>query len=293
MEFGKFFSPMLLEELPVPFDSEEFLYELKFDGIRATIHVGPTLFKIFGRRGTELTSTYPELKAIQNLVKEDTIFDGEIVLFENGKPSFRKLQERSHLKDKKKRDFLARNFPVCFIAFDIVYKKKPLVNLPLLKRKEILDTQQENDFLVKVNYTLKEGKKLFQKVKKRGLEGIVAKKIDSFYEPNTRKNTWVKIKNWQEETFFIGGYTVEEKEPMLKLFLGEYKNNAFYFVGKVMVSKKHSIYKKILKERIKKTSPFINFIEEEINYINPKLTCEVSYIERTKNHHLRQAIFKK
>lgn len=292
MEFGKFFAPMLLEEVSVPFDSEEFLYELKFDGIRATIHVGPNFFKIFSRRGTEITNTYPELKAIQNLVKEDTIFDGEIVLFEKGKPSFSKLQERSHLKNKKKMEFSAQMNPVCFMVFDIIYKNKSLVHLPLLKRKKILESQKENDCFVKVNYTLKEGKKLFQKVKKRGLEGIVAKKIDSIYESNTRRNTWIKIKNWQEETFFIGGYTIDPKEPMIKLYLGEFINNKLFFVGKVMASKKLPIYKKVVKEKIKKTSPFIDFLEE-INYINPKLTCEISYIERTKANHLRQAIFKK
>ncbi len=292
MEFGKFFPPMLLEEEKEPFDSEEFLYELKFDGIRATIHVGTTFFKIFSRRGVDITEIYPELKSIQKLVTENTIFDGEIVLFDSGKPSFTKLQERSHAKNKKKISFLAEENPVCFMAFDVVYKNKSLVDCTLLKRKEILMKHKENNAFIKVNYILKEGKKLFQKIQKIELEGIVAKKIESTYQINTRSRNWIKIKNWQEEIFFIGGYTVEEKEPMIKLFLGEYKNNKLYFVGKVMASKKNPIFKKIVKEKIKKTSSFCNF-EEEINYIKPKLTCDVSYIERTKTNHLRQAVFKK
>ena len=283
---------MLLEEEKAPFNSKDFLYELKFDGIRATIHTGPKIFKIFSRRGIDITEMYPELKSIQQLVRENTIFDGEIVLFDSGKPSFTKLQERSHTKDKKRISILAEENPVCFMVFDIVYQKKSLVDYPLIKRKEILKKHKENDAFIKIDYILKEGKKLFQNVKKIGLEGIVAKKIESTYQINTRSRDWIKIKNWQEETFFIGGYTVEEKESMIKLFLGEYKKNKLYFVGKVMMSKKQPIYKKIRKEKIKKTSPFCNF-EEEIKYMSPKLTCEVSYIERTKTNHLRQAVFKK
>lgn len=284
---------MLLEEIEHPFDSDDFLYELKFDGARATIHVGPKVFKIYGRRGTDLTNLYPELKQIQKLVTDHMIFDGEIVLFQNGKPSFSKLQERSHLKDKKKIKYFSENFPVCFIAFDILYKNKTLINFSLLERKKILEKCQENDYFIKTKYIIKEGKKLFKQIKKIDLEGIVAKKIDSIYEINTRSKNWLKIKNWHDETFFIGGYQNELRQPMIKLYLGEYKENRFQFVGKVMASKKQEIYKKIINEKIKKISPFDNFKEEEVIYVTPKLTCEISYLERTEQNHLRQAIFKR
>ena len=293
MKFGEYFSPMLLEEVEKPFDSSSFLYELKFDGARATIHVWKNTFKIYGRRGTDLTFLYPELKKIQELVTDKTIFDGEIVLFFNGVPSFSKLQERSHLKDKKKIKYYSKNFPVCFMAFDIVYKNRTLTSLPLLERKKILEKYQENDYFFKTKYILQVGKKLFKQIKKLNLEGIVAKKIDSTYEIKTRSKNWLKIKNWHDEIFFIGGYFIDETQPMIKLYLGEYKEKQFYFVGKVMVGKKQEIYKKVIKEQTEKKSPFINYEEKGINYVKPKLTCEVSYIERTKINHLRQAIFKK
>ena len=85
---------MLLDEIEYPFNSPDYLFELKFDGLRATIHVGPNTLIIYSRRGVNITHLYPELIAIKSLVKENMIFDGEIVLFDKDKPNFSKLQER-------------------------------------------------------------------------------------------------------------------------------------------------------------------------------------------------------
>lgn len=293
MKFGNFFAPMLLEEMTSVFDSPSYLYELKFDGIRASLHVGKNMFHLYNRRGKEITYTFPELKNVQQDIKDDYIFDGEIVLFENGKPNFSKLQERSPLKDPKRIIYFSENSPVCFIAFDCVYKNKDISKLPLLERKKVLEKVPDSDYFVKSLYIIKEGKKLFEKVRKAKLEGIVAKKIDSVYEIDCRSKSWIKIKNWQEETFFIGAYYIEPLTSMIKLFVGEFKENKLYFVGKVMMNKKNNLYQKLVKEKSKKKSPFCNFEEEDINYISPKLTCVVSYIERTEQNHLRQAVFKK
>lgn len=293
MKFGNFFAPMLLQEKEESFDSSEFLFELKFDGIRATIHVGPSGFYIFNRRGNEITSTYPELREIQKLVKVNTIFDGEIVLFEKNKPSFSKLQERSHLKEKNKIDYFSKNHPVCFIAFDCLYEEEDLTKKPLIERKKRLDKIPDNDYFVKSLYILKDGKKLFKKVQEKDLEGIVAKKIDSTYEIGTRTKDWIKIKNIKQESFYVGAYQEEKDKPMVRLFLGEYKENNLCFVGKVMVGKKSKFYKKLMEAEGRRTTPFYDFDEKNIKYLKPVLTCEVAYLERTENSHLRQPVFKK
>lgn len=293
MKWNTFFAPMLLQEEKEPFDSSLFLYELKFDGIRATVHVGPNTFSIYNRRGNEITDIYPELKKIQELVNVNTIFDGEIVFLENKKPSFSKLLERSHVKDKRKIKYLAENHPVCFIAFDILYQEKELINKSLIERKKILEQIPDNDCFIKALYVIKEGKKLFEKVKEKDLEGIVAKKIDSQYEIGIRTNNWLKIKNLKQETFYVGGYQEEENKPMVRLFLGEYNNNNFCYVGKVMVGKKSKFYQKLITAERKRVSPFWNFKEPRIKYLVPDLTCEVSYLERTEKNSLRQPIFKK
>ncbi len=293
MKFKIPFFPMLLKEIEVPFDDEKFLYEIKFDGLRAIIHVGKNTFHIYNRHKKEITELYPELIHIKEGIKEDCILDGEIVLFDKNLPSFSKLQERSHLKDKNKIQHYSEHYPVCFMAFDCLYKEKDLTNKTLLERKQILNTIKDNNYLIKTKYILKEGKKLFKKIQKMHLEGIVAKKIDSVYLINTRSEDWIKIKNWKQETFLIGGYVDEKEKAIITLFLGEYRNQKFYFVGKVIAGKKQEIYNKIKKEQIKKTTPFCDFEDKEINYLKPKLSCEIAYIERTKNNHLRQPIFKK
>ncbi len=293
MKFGNFFAPMLLQEVEESFDSSNFLYELKFDGIRATIHVGKDTFIIYNRRGKDITNTYPELRKIQEKIHKNTIVDGEIVLLENKKPNFSKLQERSHLKDKRKINYFAENHPVCFIAFDLVYQEKELTNLPLIERKKLLGQLPDNNYFIKTLYVIKEGKKLFQKVKEKDLEGMVAKKMDSTYQIGIRTKDWLKIKNIKQELFYVGGYQEEENKPMVRLFLGEYKNNNLCYVGKVMVGKKSKFYKQLIEAERKRISPFWNFKEPKIKYIVPKLTCEVAYLERTEKNALRQPVFKK
>lgn len=294
MEFGKFFSPMLLEEVEEPFDSPNFLFELKYDGIRANMHVGPNTFKIFGRSGTEITNLYPELKSIQKEFKQNMIFDGEIVLFSNGKPSFSKLQERMHIKDKKRIEYFSLNMPVCFMAFDYLYENgKSLVEKPLMKRKKILQKYSDTDYFIKVSYIENTGKKLFEKVKEMDFEGIVAKRKDSLYEINTRTENWLKIKNLKKDIFYIGGFIEKKENVVVSLLLGEFQNKDFHFVGKVTMGKKQPMYQKLKKESIKKISPFCDYEDKECFYIKPHLQCEIWYLERTIENKLRQPVFKR
>ena len=292
MKFKSFFGPMLLDEIENPFNSPDYLFELKFDGLRATIHVGPNTLIIYSRRGVNITHLYPELISIKSLVKENMIFDGEIVLFDKDKPNFSKLQERSHLKNKMKINHFSKENPVCFIAFDCIYKNKSLIDLTLLERKNILSKIEDSEYFIKTKYVLNNGKELFKKVKNKNLEGIVAKKIDSIYQINTRSKDWIKIKNLKVEEFYIGGYYNEPKQAMIRAYLGEFRNDNFYFVGKVMIGKKNNIYKKIILETIQTKSSFQDYEDSKIKYINPKLRCKIAYLERTKSNHLRQAVFK-
>lgn len=292
MEFGKYFEPMLLSEIEKPFDSKEYLFELKFDGIRSIIHVGPDTFIIYSRNGNDITNLYPELKKIKKYVKNNMIFDGEIVIFHNGKTSFSKLQERNKLRSTLKIKKISEELSVCFIAFDCLYKNNDLTTKTLLERKRILNEIEDNDYFIKTKSVLNDGKTLFKKVKQLGLEGIVAKKIDSTYQIGLCSKEWIKIKNYKIENFYIGGYYDDPKYSMIKLYLGEYRNNKFYYVGKVMMGKKRMLYKKILKELVEKDTVFNNYKDNKVKYIKPKILCTVGYQERTKNNRLRHPVFK-
>ena len=170
---------MLLEEVNEPFNDKNFLYEIKFDGIRALIYVSKNSFKILSRNGTNLTNKYPELNKIQKLVgNHEIIFDGEIIATEGAHPSFSLLQKRN--KIKKITDKIIEEVPVTFIAFDILYDNVDLTNLSLDKRKKILGQYPDNSVFIK-SRIYSDGLSLFKMVKKIGLEGIVAKKRKSIY----------------------------------------------------------------------------------------------------------------
>lgn len=287
--FNETMKPMLLKEVEKPFQDSNYLYELKYDGIRALIYVSKEKIKIITRNGKNVTKIYPELKEIQKLVKNhEIILDGEIVAFQDNLPSFSALQQRSHLKNNQKIKDMMEEIPICFIAFDIIYQDKSLIDMPLIKRKKILEQYPDKDYFIKTK-TYENGLQLFKKVKKLGLEGIVAKEKSSIYLPNTRVDFWLKIKNFKVEEFLVHGYIkLEEKYSLL---LGELKRNKLYYVGKVSVIAKHPLLKDILKAKKVKNQ----FINENIRatYIEPIYKIKVHYMERTKNNTLRQPFIRK
>mgnify|MGYP005797045747 FL=1 len=275
--------PMLLEEVNEPFNDKNFLYEIKFDGIRALIYVSKNSFKILSRNGTNLTNKYPELKKIQKLVgNHEIIFDGEIIATEGAHPSFSLLQKRN--KIKKITDKIIEEVPVTFIAFDILYDNVDLTNLSLDKRKKILGQYPDNSVFIK-SRIYSDGLSLFKMVKKIGLEGIVAKKRKSIYLFGKRTSDWVKVKNIHVDNFIVHGYL--EKTNTYSLLLGEYKNNKLKYVGKVSVNKRHEVMRKIKKSK-KVNNSFVNFLEDAI-YVEPTISVRVRYLEKHKSGALRHA----
>lgn len=275
--------PMLLEEVNEPFNDKNFLYEIKFDGIRALIYVSKNSFKILSRNGTNLTNKYPELNKIQKLVgNHEIIFDGEIIATEGALPSFSLLQKRNRVK--RVSSDIMNDIPVYFIVFDILYDNVDLTNLSLDKRKKILGQYPDNSVFIK-SRIYSDGLSLFKMVKKIGLEGIVAKKRKSIYLFGKRTSDWVKVKNIHVDNFIVHGYL--EKTNTYSLLLGEYKNNKLKYVGKVSVNKSHEVMN-TLKKMKKINNQFVNF-DEKATYIIPVKTVRIHYLERTKFDMLRHA----
>ena len=275
--------PMLLEEGDKPFNSKDYLYEIKFDGIRALIYVGKSSFKIISRNGNDLTSKYPELKDMQKIVgNHEVIFDGEIIATFHGLPSFSLLQKRNRIK--KISDKLVEEIPVCFVAFDILYDQHDLTSFSLTKRKDILKQYKENEHFI-VSKVYKEGMQLFKMVKKVGLEGIVAKKKSSKYYPGERTWDWVKVKNVHVDNYVVHAYL--EKTNTYSLFLGDDKTKDLKFVGKFSINKRHPLIME-LKKLKKVDNQFVN-LEEDAIYIEPIKKVRVKYLERLKSGMLRHA----
>ena len=287
--FNKILSPMLLKERDKPFIDDNYIFELKYDGIRTLLYVSPKTFKLITRNGNDLANIYPELKSVQNIVgNHKVIFDGEIVAFKNGKPSFSELQHRNHLKNISKIKLMINEIPVCFVVFDIIYFDKDLTNLTLMERKKILNDFTDTDIFIKTKM-YNDGLKLFKHIKKIGLEGIVAKQKDSKYILGKRVENWVKIKNFKKEYFYV--YGVTKLKDKYALYLGEYKNKKLIPVGKVSVMPDNDVLRMVQKQ--KKVKNIFVDITENINFVEPINKILVHYMERTLNNTLRQPFIKR
>ena len=273
---------MLVAEIPFAFENK-YLYEIKFDGIRALIYVNKNNISIRTRNNVDVTHLFLELHGIKNIVGRDTcIFDGEIVLFDKGRPSFSSLQKRLRIKNKDRIKAVSLDNPVQFVVFDIIYQNRDLTNKTLVERKKILDKYKDTDSFVK-SKVYSDGEKLFTFVKKLELEGIVAKEKDSLYYVNKRSNVWIKLKNYQTDEFYIGGYV--KNRTSYSLLLGEKKKNKLYYVGKIKVSNNKDITKKVLAKK-KINNPFDNYESDGI-FIEPNIKIIINYLEKTKSNMLR------
>lgn len=293
MEKSKFLKlgPMLLHEEFKPFNRKDYLFEIKYDGIRALIYINKNKIIIKSRRNIILNDTFPELLEIQNISKDECIFDGEIVLLDDGKPNFSLLQERVRLKNKFKINEIASKNPVTFVCFDILHKDKDLTGLSLVERKKVLERFKDNDIFVKSKYFLENGKELFKWVQKEDLEGIIAKRVNSKYTYGIRTKEWIKIKNFKEEEFYICGYNKTKSNNVLSVLLGEKINNKYIFVGKVLYSYKNKDYENLLS--LKKEKSYLENCESNATFVKPEIKIKVNYMERTKNNMLRQPFIKK
>lgn len=284
--WNKDIKPMLLGEVREVFDSKEYLYEVKYDGIRVLVFVSKDKVVIRSRYGIDITGLFPEMMVLCKMVECNVIFDGEIIMLDNNKVSFSKLQKRIHLKNKKTIEFLSKTNPVIFICFDIIYEGKDLINLSLLERKDVLSNYKDNDVFIKSTYVIGDGTKLFNAIKKLDMEGIVAKKINSKYLVNERSDNWLKIKNYKSGNFIILGYINKEESHVISLVLGEYLNKKIVYVGKVILGKKRNLTDKILK--MKKSKAVVKIKDKDVIYIKPEIKCLIKYLERTENGLLRQ-----
>ena len=284
--WNKDIKPMLLGEVEEVFDSKEYLYEVKYDGIRVLVFVSKDKVVIRSRYGIDITGLFPEMKVLCKMVKGNVIFDGEIIMLDNNKVSFSKLQKRIHLKNKKTIEFLSKTNPIIFICFDVIYEGKDLINLSLLERKYVLSNYKDNDVFIKSTYVIGDGTKLFNAIKKLDMEGIVAKKINSKYLVNERSDNWLKIKNYKSGNFIILGYINKEESHVISLVLGEHLNKKIVYVGKVILGKKRNLADKILK--MKKSKAVVKIKDKDVIFIKPEIKCLIKYLERTENGLLRQ-----
>ncbi|ACL69103.1 ATP dependent DNA ligase [Halothermothrix orenii H 168] len=276
---------MLLFEIEKPFNSPDYIFELKWDGYRALAFINDNNLLLQSRNQKNLTPYFSELKSITSLFKgTNAVLDGEICyLNRDGKPVFEKLQGRIWQKKSNIK------YPVTYITWDILgLNNNDLTRTPLLERKKILQNYiQESNRLKRSKYIKEKGKELYEMAEEEGLEGIVAKKVNSPYEFK-RSKYWYKIKIWQYTTAVIVGFT-RDKEALL---VGKYlkDNNKISFMGRVKIAlneaEKKALFRFLPTLKVKKP-PFKVRHKQGISWVKPAIQCKVKYTEITSNNTFR------
>jgi bifunctional non-homologous end joining protein LigD len=291
--------PMLATLADHPFSDPHWLFEIKWDGVRALAWIADDAVTLRSRNNVDITKRYPELALLPKaFAGREAVVDGEIVaLDERGRGDFGRLQERMHVRAPGEK--LLREIPVVYFAFDLLYcDGYDLREAPLLERKQLLQRLLQTSERVRyADHQVEHGKELFELAKETGLEGIVAKRADSPYVSDRSMN-WVKLKVTQTLDAVVGGWTAARTSaiPLGSLLLGLYEGKKLRFIGHVgsgFDAKKMKELSGRLKEIAISDCPFAVVPEtnEKPSWVSPELVARVKFSGWTQEHALRHPVF--
>ncbi len=291
---------MLATLVDAPFDDDEWLFEIKWDGVRAIagIEKGKPP-RIHSRTGKDLLVQFPELARLdRRYTRTPVLVDGEIVSLDAaGRSSFQRLQSR--LNRRTSDPHLERTIPATYVVFDLLYAGgADLRRRPLEERKALLERiLRPGPHVMYSKHVLGKGKQLYALAKRKSLEGIVAKRRDSPYVER-RSQLWRKIKTHHEQEFVIGGWTEPRgsREEFGALLLGVYEHGKLVYVGHVGTGFDRTTLAQVMKRMRPletKPCPFatVPASNAKNHWIRPKLVAEVKFGEWTVDGLLRQPVF--
>ncbi len=283
-----------------PPEGTGWLYEIKWDGVRALGYVKNEKLKLYSRKSQPITAQYPELADFAKHVNaESAVVDGEIaVVDENGRPEFQLLQPRIMASGKAAIAEAAAAAPVTYYLFDLLYYNGfDLRKCPLIERKELLKSILSNHPRFRYSEHFEDqGKELLAQARKASLEGVIAKKAASLYE-SKRSAAWLKLKLVQQQEFVICGFTKKLRDTFASLMLGIYRDGKLEYAGNVGTgfneASLNAIYHK-LQPLITARSPFTTYklpTSRGVTWVKPELVCEIKFAQWTKDSHLRAPVF--
>jgi bifunctional non-homologous end joining protein LigD len=300
----KYVAPMLatLGELPPAGQDDRWAYEMKWDGMRAIVRVDGGAVSIFSRNELDATVSYPELLPLGAAFgTEPAILDGEIVVFDTaGRPSFRLLQDRMHVSSATQAASLSRSRPVVLLAFDLLYHAgESLLALPYTERRSRLEGLQLSGPAWRTPAAFTgTGAEAVRTSRELGLEGVLAKRLDSPYRAGKRSREWIKVKNIFAQEVVIGGWQPGQgnrSDTIGALLLGlPGTDGGLTYVGKVGTGFTRRMLDDLLVQLLRlerKTSPFSPAVPRaearNPRWVTPHLVGEVAYGEWTGDGRLR------
>jgi bifunctional non-homologous end joining protein LigD len=287
-------------ELPV--DERGWAFEIKWDGMRILTIIRPEQVTLLTSNGIDATVRYPELTALADVLEGHTVvLDGEVVAFdEHGRPSFGRLQTRMHVTGAAEVRRRAEEVPITYVLFDLLHLDgHDVMPLPYVERRQLLTDLVPDDgcWTVPAYRGEGEGASLKEAAAEQGLEGVMAKRLDSPYLPGKRSPAWRKVKVRRRQEFVIGGWQPGEgnREGYLgSLLVGVYESRRLRYCGKVGTGfNSHELDRlgKLLAEREIDESPFDppppSLVARSARWVRAELIAEVEFGEWTSEGILR------
>jgi bifunctional non-homologous end joining protein LigD len=302
-------APMLARSAPaaeVPEPAECWAFEVKWDGVRALAYCQPGHLRLQSRNQNDITGSYPELRGLlAQLGMREAIFDGEIIAFgSGGRPSFEALQKRMHVASTAAVRRLAASTPVVYAIFDLLYLDgRLLLELPYAERRRRLEALGLEGPAWRVPGTHPgAGRELLEETRRQGLEGVVAKRLDSRYEPGRRSACWRKLKHTLRQELVIGGWlpgSGRRQERIGALLAGYHVAGArgLVFAGRVgtgFTERTLDELERRLAPLRRQRSPFRvgTRLPREACFVSPELVAEIEFAEWTADGMMRAPSFK-
>lgn len=297
-------APMLaLLTKTLPRVQMDYHYEIKWDGMRTLTYWDGRHLRLRSRTDHEQTHRFPELAGLGKAIgKQPTILDGEIVAMdEHGKPSFAILTKRMHLQGPVAIRAAQRAWPVIYAIFDVLYRNNAsVIHLSFVDRREVLNQMRLDGAAWQISTAVAgQGTAMLSAAKEQSLEGIIAKRSDSPYEPGRRSGAWLKLKLITEQEFVIGGWTPEATAGPKRvgaLLLGYYDVGRFRYAGRVGTGFDRNWHARLteqLRSRECDRNPFAEELRgNSIRFVRPELVAQIEYRRWPRGQHVQQSAFK-
>ena len=301
MSAAELIRPMLAVAGPLPTNDAQWGYEMKWDGVRAVVYLDRATLRIYSRNDRDVTVSYPELAGLADaFAGQELVLDGEIVAFDQqGRPSFGLLQQRMHVADASTAAQLSRTVPATFLAFDLLrLDGHPLTAQPYAQRRELLERLDVDGPSWHTPPVFRgSAADALAASQEQGLEGVLAKRLDSVYRPGARSSEWTKVKNIHTQEVVIGGWRPGQgrrTDTIGSLLMGIPGPRGLAYVGHVGTGFTQAALADLstrLSELRTPESPFDRPLPRadarDAQWVRAELVGEVAFSERTADDRLR------
>jgi bifunctional non-homologous end joining protein LigD len=278
---------------------EEWVHEVKWDGMRVLADVRDGGLRLTSRNENDVTVSFPELHALPG---DDLLLDAEVVAFQDGIPTFGALQERIHIGTPKRAAALAERNPVTLLAFDLLrLDGRDLTREPLDVRRDLLTGLGLDEAAWQVPPVYDDGSMLFQATLDQGLEGMVSKRRSSRYEFGARSPHWLKFPHRRRTSWVVGGWRPETGSAtrLGAVLVGEPTSEGLVYRGRVgsgIAGKVGPMLLEALATYARDTSPFVDEVPRVdavgTRWVEPVLVVDVESLGLSRQQRLRQPSYR-